>query len=368
MAKLSIKNINVTYAGDFAAVKDLSLDVGSNELVMLTGVSGCGKTAVLRAVAGMDKLSGGDVLIDGLSVAKLAAKKRKVVMTAQFADLSPRMTVYKCMAADVKRLGGNVDSVVRATADKLGISDVLGRKLKEISAGQLRLALLGRVIACDADVYLLDEPFAGLNAALKDELRAVISELASGRNAAVIYATSDQNEVMAMNCRVAAMADGSICQDALASEIYANPANVNAAKVIGAPAMNIIKAKLTPRDGRMFVVAGETALRVPDLTVKKLKSDIYIGKEVYVGIRPENISDDPEFTAENFGTAMDAVVEKTVYTGSGECLRLKVAGIPEGLTACISGTNAVSGACIKVAADPAKLYLFDAATGENILF
>ncbi len=359
MAKLSVKNINTAW------LKDITIEFASGELTVITGAADCGMSALLRAAAGTEKVASGEIYFGDQNVTKIAAKKRSAVITAREFDLSPRMTVLKCMMADAKRLGAkDAEDRARKAAGKLGIEGILNSKLCDISAAQLKLAVIGRAAACDAGVYLFDEPFAGLDAETAEKVCGIISNIANEKNAAVVAAVADAEKAVSVGARTIVMANGKVLQDGAAGDICVSPANA----AVAAMNMNIIRAKLTPRDGRMFVVSGETALRVPDLTVKKLKSDIYIGKEVFVGIRPVNISADAEFVAENPGSCLDAVVAGVVNTAAGCVLKLKVNGIGDTVKAFVADCRAAAGDEIKVAVEANKLYLFDAATGENILF
>lgn len=359
MAKLSLKNINTAY------LNDVSLEFASAEAAVITGASDCGMSALLRTAAGVDKAVSGEVYFGEQNVTKIAAKKRNAVITAREFDLSPRMTVLKCMMADAKRLGAaDAENRARKAAEKLGIEGILGSKLRDISCAQLKLTVIGRAIACDAGVYLFDEPFAGLDNETAEKVCGIIVNIAAEKNAAVVIAVADAEKAASAGLRTIVMANGKVLQDGDAADICSAPANAT----VAALNMNIFRAKLTPREGRMYVVAGETALRVPDLTVKKLKSDIYIGKDVFVGIRPVNIHTDAEFVAENPAASMDAVVASAVNTAAGCTLKLDIKGIDGNVKAFVSDCRASAGEEIKVAAEANRLYLFDAATGDNILF
>jgi len=359
MARLSVNNLST------GNINDLSIEVAAGEVLVITGACGCGCAELLGAVSGAVKTVSGSVKLGDNDVTGLAAKKRSIAATARACELSPRMTVRKCIAADAKRLGGDADGRAVKAAEALGITGILDKKLRDISAYQLTLVLAARVIACYAGAYLFEEPFTGLDDELAAKVAAVITGLASDKNAAVIVTCADAARAASMDVRVAVMADGCIVHDGPAGDIYAKPASAEAAKL----SMNVFRAKLSPREGRMFAVAGETSLRIPDLTVKKLKSDIYIGRDIFVGIRPGDIGCSEEYVAENFGTAFEVTAEKAVRCCCGTSLTLKADGIQEKLTAVVPADAAVAaGDKLKVAAEPSRLFLFDAATGENILF
>ena len=337
------------------------LSINENEKLAIVGASGSGKSRVLRIAAGIERMNSGDIELGGASIAKVPAKKRDVALVSPDAPMKATLTAYKAMAADAKRLGrGDIDRRVRDAAEKLGISSVLERKLKDISEGERRLVALGRAISAAPKAYLLDDVCAGMDAALRARVMNIIRAL----DGVVVYATCSISDALMLGGRIAVMENGKAVQIAEGREVAGKPANTAAAQVCG---VNLVSAKLTPRDSRMYAVIGDISLRVPDLTVKKLKSDIYIGKEIVLGIRPETVSADEEFVTENFGTAFEAAVESAVFMGSHTDVTLNASGTGIHAYLCPKA-DYETGSTIKVAADPAGLLMFDASTGENILF
>lgn len=362
MAKISFMNINKSYPANSSAVRDFTLDVNDGEIVVLVGPSGCGKSSVLRMAAGLEKASGGEITIGGENVTSVSAKKRGAALLEQASAMKLRMNVNKYMSADVRALP-DASSRVRRAAALVEIEDLMDRRLLELSGSERNRAALGRIIASDAKVLLLDEPFAGIDAALKARIISGLRRL----GVTMICATSDVGDALALADRIVVMHDGAPQQIGAPVEVCAKPANRYVAGICGEPAMNIINAHLTPRDSKMYATFGDISLRIPDLTVKKLKSDIYIGKDICLGVRPANISDDPDFVAENQTCAFEAVVETVIPTGAGKLLCASAGGIA--ITACASPlSRAVEGDTVKLALDSAQIYMFDAKTGDNILF
>lgn len=372
MARLSLKNINKVYSGNINAVRDFNLEVDDQEFIVLVGPSGCGKSTTLRMVAGLEKISSGELYIDGELMNKVAPKKRDIAMVFQNYALYPHMNVYKNMSFGLKLRHvpkSEIDKRVREAADMLGISDLLKRKPGELSGGQRQRVALGRAIVREPKVFLMDEPLSNLDAKLRVQMRAQLTKLHKRLKTTFIYVTHDQTEAMTMGTRIVVMNEGVVQQVDTPQNLFDRPANLFVATFIGTPQMNTIRAQLTPRDGKMYAVFGENALRIPDLTVKKLKSDIYIGREIYIGIRPENLSDDAELAAENPGSAIEAHVEMTELMGSETYLYLSVNGAEGNIVARVDPRSRTSaGQTVRIAVDPARLYMFDAKTGENILF
>ncbi len=372
MARLSLKNINKVYPGNVNAVKDFNLEVDDQEFIVLVGPSGCGKSTTLRMVAGLESITSGEFYIDGELMNKVAPKKRDIAMVFQSYALYPHMNVYKNMSFGLKLRRvpkSEIDKRVRDAAEILGISDLLRRKPGELSGGQRQRVALGRAIVREPKVFLMDEPLSNLDAKLRVQMRAEITKLHKRLKTTFMYVTHDQTEAMTMGTRIVVMNDGVMQQVDTPQNLFDRPANLFVATFIGTPQMNTVKARLTPRDGKMYAVFGKNEVRIPDLTVKKLKSDIYIGKDIYLGIRPENLSDDAEFVAENPGSAIEANVEITELMGSETYLYLSVDGVEGNMVARVDPrSRTAAGQTVKVAADPARLYMFDAKTGENILF
>ena len=372
MARLSLKNINKIYPGNVKAVKDFNLEVDDQEFIVLVGPSGCGKSTTLRMVAGLESITSGELYIDGELMNKVAPKKRDIAMVFQNYALYPHMNVYKNMSFGLKLRRvpkSEIDKRVHEAAEILGISDLLKRKPGELSGGQRQRVALGRAIVREPKVFLMDEPLSNLDAKLRVQMRAEITKLHKRLKTTFMYVTHDQTEAMTMGTRIVVMNDGVVQQVDTPQNLFDKPANLFVATFIGTPQMNTVKARLTPRDGKMYAVFGENALRIPDLTVKKLKSDIYIGKDIYLGVRPENLNDDAEFVAENPGCAFEADVEMTELMGSETYLYLSVNGVEGNMVARVDPrSRTAAGQRVKIAADPARLYMFDAKTGENILF
>ena len=372
MASLSLKHINKVYPGNVTAVKDFNLEIADEEFIVLVGPSGCGKSTTLRMVAGLEAITSGELYIDGQLMNKVPPKKRDIAMVFQSYALYPHMNVYKNMSFGLKLRRvpkSDIDRRVHEAAAILGIEDLLKRKPGALSGGQRQRVALGRAIVREPKVFLMDEPLSNLDAKLRVQMRTEITKLHRRLKTTFIYVTHDQTEAMTMGTRIVVMKDGVIQQVDTPQNLFDHPSNKFVATFIGTPQMNIIRARLTPREGKMYAVFGENAVRIPDLTVKRLKSDIYIGKDVYLGIRPENLSDEANFVAENHLYSFEARVDMTELMGSVTYLYFNVDGVEGNLVASVDPrTRTQAGQTLRVAMDPARLHLFDAETEENILF
>ncbi len=258
-AFLSLRNVEKVYPNFVHAVHSFSLDVNREELIVFLGPSGCGKSTTLRMIAGLEDITSGDLFIDGRYSNEDSPKKRGVSMVFQNYALYPHMSVYDNIAfgLQVARLPKEeIDAKVRKTAEILQIGDYLDRKPRELSGGQRQRVALGRAIARDAKVFLMDEPLSNLDAKLRVSMRSEIIRLHRKIKATTIYVTHDQSEAMTMADRIVVMKDGYIQQVGTPEEIYDHPANTFVASFIGSPAMNLIPAAFDPKAGTVAFANG----------------------------------------------------------------------------------------------------------------
>ncbi len=298
MSSLSLKHIYKVYPGNVTAVKDFNLDIEDKEFIVFVGPSGCGKSTTLRMIAGLEEISQGELYIDGNIVNNIAPKDRDIAMVFQNYALYPHMTVYDNMAFGLKlrKIPKNeIDEKVKEAARILDIEHLLDRKPKALSGGQRQRVALGRAIVREPKVFLMDEPLSNLDAKLRVQMRTEISKLHKKLQTTFIYVTHDQTEAMTMGSRIVVMKDGLIQQVDTPQQIYAYPANMFVAGFIGSPQMNFIDSKLEEKNEKTYIVFGEDSILLPGDKAKIAKEKGYLGKDIVMGIRPENIYDKDEF-------------------------------------------------------------------------
>ncbi|WNN46886.1 ABC transporter ATP-binding protein [Siccibacter colletis] len=288
MAQLSLQHIQKIYDNQVHVVKDFSLEIADKEFIVFVGPSGCGKSTTLRMIAGLEAISDGELLIDGIRMNDVPAKSRNIAMVFQNYALYPHMTVYDNMAFGLKMQKvdpAEINERVTWAAQILGLKEYLKRKPGALSGGQRQRVALGRAIVREAGVFLMDEPLSNLDAKLRVQMRAEISRLHKKLNTTMIYVTHDQTEAMTMATRIVILKDGIIQQVGEPKTVYNAPANMFVAGFIGSPAMNFIRGAI---DGSDFVT--ETLrLRIPDDRLASLQAQQYQRKAVTLGIRPEDI-------------------------------------------------------------------------------
>ncbi len=258
MAEVKIGNVSKTFDGMSRPVlRDISFTVNDAEFVSLLGPSGCGKTTLLRIIAGLEEQSGGDIVIAGENVGKVAPRDRDMAFVFQNYALYPHFSVKDNISLGLKLRkipAAEIESRVRAITEMLGLEQLLERKPRALSGGQRQRVALARALIRKPKVFLLDEPLSNLDAKLRDKTRGELKMLFRKVNGTVIYVTHDQIEAMTMSDKIVILHDGMIQQIGTPGEIYEKPANVFVATFIGTPQMNILsKAQLKalgyPMDG-----------------------------------------------------------------------------------------------------------------------
>ncbi len=290
MAEVKLQNVQKTYENGFEAVKGISFDIKDREFIVLVGPSGCAKSTTLRMIAGLEEITGGEILIDGVVINDMPPKDRDIAMVFQNYALYPHMSVYDNMAFGLKLqkvAKDEIDKRVREAAEILGITDLLDRKPKMMSGGQRQRVAVGRAIVRNPKVFLFDEPLSNLDAKLRATMRTEISKLHSRLNATMIYVTHDQVEAMTMADRIVVMKFGEIMQIDTPLNLYHKPANKFVAGFIGSPHMNFFKGVVEKKGEDFMFNDQEFYVKLPES--RKEIFETKVGKEIWLGIRPEDI-------------------------------------------------------------------------------
>ena len=378
MASLSLRSVYKRYPGGVTAVSDFNLEIKDKEFIILVGPSGCGKSTTLRMVAGLEEISDGEIYIGDRLVNDVAPKDRDIAMVFQNYALYPHMTVFDNMAFGLKLRKTSKDEIKRRVEEAariLDISHLLERKPKALSGGQRQRVALGRAIVREPKVFLLDEPLSNLDAKLRAQMRTEISKLHQRLGTTFIYVTHDQTEAMTMGTRIVGMKSGLIQQVDTPQNLYLYPCNLFVAGFIGSPQMNFIESKLLKEGEDFFVEFGSEdtktragvkyKIKLPATKNKDNCLDAYVDKEVIMGIRPENVHNEPELVAANPDGVVEADVEVTELMGAETYLYRNCEG--QSINARVSPTStARPGDKITIAFEPAKIHLFDKDTELTI--
>ncbi|AEV95914.1 ABC transporter ATP-binding protein [Pediococcus claussenii] len=367
MVEINLDHVYKKYSGNEEySVSNFDLHVKDGEFIVFVGPSGCGKSTTLRMIAGLEDISKGDFKMGDKVMNEVAPKDRNIAMVFQNYALYPHMSVFDNMAFGLNIRKNNKEDTkkrVEEAAKILGLSEYLQRKPAALSGGQRQRVALGRAIVRDAELFLLDEPLSNLDAKLRVQMRTEIAQLHQrlGRN--FIYVTHDQVEAMTMADRIVIMNAGRIQQVGTPAELYNAPVNKFVAGFIGSPSTNFFNVKL---ENQHAVNSDGVNVEIPDGQWKSLIDKGYEGKEVTLGVRPEDIHAE-EIALQTFPSAViDATVEVSELMGANSMLYSKV-----GNTDFIAEVNSRDyhepGDKLKMAFEMTKAHYFDKDTEETIL-
>jgi len=361
LAKVVLDSITRRF-NNVTAIEDITFEVPDGEFWVLVGPSGCGKSTILRTIAGLEAATSGQLYIGDRLVNTLPARQRDVAMVFQNYALYPHMTVAENLAFGLKMRKTDASKVrdrIETVAQSLNIAHLLDRKPRQLSGGQQQRVALGRAIARQPQVFLLDEPLSNLDAQLRDDTRAELKQLHQSVGITTIYVTHDQVEAMTLADKIVVLNQGRIQQIGDPQTIYAEPANAMVAAFIGNPPMNLISSVF--KDGE-FWIDGQ-AVPCPERLRGGLRSAQ--GQRFFLGLRPEQMQPVAEGEAA-YLTGRVTVVEPL---GREILVRMEVAGLngaASTLNLCVApDLRPQVGDRLHLAFNPNYLYVFDATTGER---
>ena len=363
MANVRLEGINRRF-NNVTAIEDITFEVPDGQFWVLVGPSGCGKSTVLRTIAGLETATSGNLYIDEQLVNLVPARQRDVAMVFQNYALYPHMTVAENIGfglqmrrVDSKTIEERVETVARS----LSLQRLLDRKPKQLSGGQQQRVALGRAIARQPKVFLLDEPLSNLDAQLRDDTRAELKQLHHQLGITTIYVTHDQIEAMTLADQIVVLNGGRIQQIGEPQQIYKRPANRMVATFLGNPPMNILPAIYT---GNEFQVSTQR-LPCPPAISNKLDVD---RQGFDLGIRPEHIKllDSTDLETSQ-ATSLQVEVKIVEPLGRETMIRT---GLP-GLAVPLSIQSAPTvlprpGDRLLLQLDLDQLFVFDSATGKTL--
>ncbi|CAM5745914.1 putative ABC transporter ATP-binding protein y4oS [Streptomyces afghaniensis 772] len=358
MTELELRDLRKTYRArgrpGVDAVRGLDLGLRSGELLGLLGPSGCGKSTTLRMIAGLESVTGGDILVGGASVVERPAQQRNIGVAFENYALYPPLSVAENLAFGLKARGrkarGDVDRKVKEIAERVGLTDLLGARPAGLSSGQKQRVSLARALIREPDVLLLDEPLSHLDAAQRDTTRRELKRIQKDLGHTTILVTHDQEEALSLADRIAVMKDGVIQQLGTPYEIYDSPVNVFVADFVGEPAITLLPG-IAGADGRA---------RLSDSVRIALPVPVQEGREVVVGIRPEDV----RLTAEEGLPARVVAHEPLLESGLAT---LALDGVERHLVVLTDPeVRLAHDERVRVAADLEHTHVFDAETGEAL--
>ncbi len=363
MTNIELRGVQKWF-GSNQVIKDMNLNIADGEFIVMLGQSGCGKTTTLRAVAGLETIDEGDILIDGKPVQHLKCSDRDIAMVFQSFSLYPHMSVYENIAFPLRatRLSkADIDKSVREVARVLRITDLLQRKPSALSGGDMQRVAIGRALVRQPKAMLMDEPIGALDTKLREEMRAEIKRLHLRQGSTTIYVTHDQVEAMSLADRIVIMHEGVLQQVGTPEEVYASPQNLFVAQFVGSPVMNVTDARVTEEGGavKVHIDAKDPGFEFPRELLAKLNGHSAGG--LSMGIRPEGVLVSPK--------AMKGYVPLEAHIieplGSHDIVDLQVGGAmirartPSGFVPKVGQT-------VHARIDPEQAHFFDTASGQSL--
>jgi len=362
MTGVVLKNVSKSY-GTVNIIPDLNLQIEEGEFVVFVGPSGCGKSTTLRMIAGLEKVTGGQIFIAGRDVTWERPKARDIAMVFQSYALYPHMNVADNMSFALRLAGTDKSEIaarVKLAADMLELTPYLDRKPRDLSGGQRQRVAMGRSIVRDAYCFLFDEPLSNLDAKLRASMRTELALLHKKLDRTMIYVTHDQIEAMTMADRIVIMKDGVVQQVGSPKDVYNTPVNTFVATFIGSPSMTLVPAELHEEAGQLKVKGQGFELPLPDRLTQQAKASG--AKAITLGLRPEHFS--AEARTQDFAP-VELTVKVAEYIGSSQYLAAELGGAP--LTAAVEvGPEADLLSDGRYYFDTSRLYLFDPETGAAL--
>ncbi len=358
MTELELRDLRKTYRARgrpaVHAVRGIDLALRSGELLGLLGPSGCGKSTTLRMIAGLETVTGGDILVGGASVAGHPAQRRNIGVAFENYALYPPLTVAENLAFGLKARKradrGDVDRKVKEIAERVDLTAVLDARPAGLSSGEKQRVSLARALIREPDVLLLDEPLSHLDAAQRDTTRRELKRIQRDLGHTTILVTHDQEEALSLADRIAVMKDGVIQQLGTPYEIYDSPADVFVADFVGEPAINLLPGVAEADAHARLSATVRVALPVP----------VTAGREVVVGIRPEDLT----LTGGDGLPARVVAHEPLLESGIAT---LALAGVESPLVVVTDAdVRLAHDDCVHVVADPHLTHVFDAETGDRL--
>jgi multiple sugar transport system ATP-binding protein len=366
MAEVMLRKVVKRY-DEVEAVRGIDLDIADHEFVVLVGPSGCGKSTTLRMIAGLEDITGGDIMIGGDVVNDVPPKDRDIAMVFQNYALYPHMTVAENMSFGLRLKHypkAEIKSRVTEAARMLDITDLIDRKPKQLSGGQRQRVAMGRAIVRNPKVFLFDEPLSNLDAKLRVQMRIEIKKVHQKVRTTTVYVTHDQVEAMTLADRVVVMNKGRIEQIGTPNDLYHNPATRFVAGFIGSPAMNFLPCRLEDVGGKLNIrLTDRIAFPLPGARAAQYQGVSRTDK-LLLGIRPEHLAEasaHPESGVEAFDAVLDVTepmgMETLVYftmDGTQVCGRVN------------PNAGARDGAPLRLAVDLNNMHLLNEVTGVVI--
>lgn len=366
---VTIDNVTKRF-GETLVLDRICAEIREGSFAVLVGPSGCGKSTLLRLIAGLEEVTSGHIRFGGRDVTQLPPRDRELAMVFQSYALYPHMTVRDNIAFGLKLRKLGADEIARRVAEVagiLGLGELLDRHPRALSGGQRQRVAMGRAIAKQSKLLLLDEPLSNLDPALRNRVRADIRRLHDDLGATSIYVTHDQVEAMTLADQLFVLDGGIVQQTGRPLDIYREPANRFVASFVGSPAMNFLDGVITGEDGRGIVVGQASDNVQLKLSAPERFGSPRVGHKVTVGVRPQDV--ELAVNAHSDGGAdvggADLVFRAILVETLGHDMHVHASVAGQPFVACLDG-EADIGRGDTVRLRITGLHLFDRETGQSL--
>ncbi len=354
MPTITFNKLKKTF-GSTEVIHDIDLVMEDNEFTVFVGPSGCGKSTTLRMVAGLESITGGQILMDDRDISNLEPIERDIAMVFQDYALYPHMDVAKNMSFGLrlaKYPKAEIQSRINDVAEMLGLTPLLHRKPGQLSGGQRQRVAMGRALVRDSSTLLMDEPLSNLDAKLRGQMRAELAMMREKIQKNIIYVTHDQVEAMTLGDRIVVMQDGYIQQHGSPQELFQYPSNKFVAGFMGMPPMNFMDAELQQESDELKATGDGFEFKLPDINHP---DQLPASREITVGVRPAALS----LTTEDATTNTLALpIKVREYIGTQTILISDIRGSRVAVEVDSSNDSQV-GDTVKFSVNPSDVYLFD---------
>ena len=366
MANLKVAGLNKIYPSGATALYDINFETQDKEFIVIIGGESSGKSSLLRVIAGLEEVTDGTIEIGGVNMTEVHPKDRNLAMIFRHDTLYPNLNIYENIAFGLRqRKASNalVEQRVKAVSKILGLDEVLYRKPKALTAAAKQRVALGRAVAREPKLYLLDEPLEGFDEKLRADMLNLIINVQARMEGTFVYATKNLSEAMTIGTRIIVLKNGLIQQIDTPSNLYDYPANAYVAFYIGAPTVNFIKGVNIEKEEDSFVAAFEGGKFILPENIVKRFTDIQnyagTGKKVWLGIRPEDC------TAVKENGALSGAVSKVENDGDRTYAEIATDG---GISMIVGGQSTLTkDEKVQIEIDLTRLLIFDSDTRLTLL-
>lgn len=347
--------------GKQTVLQDVNFAIKENTFSVIFGPPACGKSVLLRLLAGLEKIDDGQVFLRGVEMKRVAAGERNIGYVPQSFALYPHQKVYDNIAYSLKLMGvpkDRIDLVVRQTADLLKISPLLEKRPAQLSGGEKQRVAIARGVVKDTNIFVLDDPLTGLDFKLREHLFDDLKQMQETLQATFIYTTSDPLETLMLADQVIVLDDGGVIEAGTLAQVYANPGHIRTMTLLGFPPASMFNGNLSTQDNQV-----RCQTEFADFPVQ-LNDEATSVKDVWVAVRPQDIKLNLEQTSGQITQQAQIVLQEDL--GGEQVVYLETNGLSLVSVIPYDDMQQVSNGQVTISIQPDTLILYHTKTGHRI--